>query len=258
MPFILQILGSEQSPPCFARQTLPGGVTSFRCRYFFVNDGIQINLLEAIPSGPLEFRLYGMSAGDTNSPNIKFIVKSFLDDSRTAQKQIDQADVAFYVTLNYVAPSDPPSIVISNVVLNNWQKEAFGNLKFKATLANRDLNQNDFLSVNLGAASVAENPELIICKITDLDETKTHEQVSICNVENLDDIKIQFANDVTFKEFIVHLSYVQVPSFVQPGITATFKFNGDYTSFSSNQLGYSVVSPIAFSPFSYPRLFQTP
>jgi hypothetical protein len=86
MPFVLQILGSEQSPPCFARQTLPGGVTSFRCRYFFVNDGIQINLLEAIPSGPLEFRLYGVSAGDTNSPNIKFIVKSFLDDSRTVQK----------------------------------------------------------------------------------------------------------------------------------------------------------------------------
>lgn len=77
--------------------------------------------------------------------------------------------------MNYVAPSDPPSIVISNIVLNNWQKEAFGNLKFKVTLANRDLNQNDFLSINLGAGSIVENPELILCKITDLDETLIHE-----------------------------------------------------------------------------------
>jgi hypothetical protein len=160
--------------------------------------------------------------------------------------------------MNYVSPSNPPAVTISDLVLNNWQKTAFTNMQFKVTLSDRDLNENDYLSINLGAASVTENPDLILCKITDLNSTLIHEKAAVCNVENLDDVRVEFQADITDKEFLVHLSYVEVPSFINPGVTATFKFNGDYQSFASNELPYQVASPVAFVPTDYPSLYLDP
>ena len=85
MSFILSILGSDQTPPCYMKQTLPTVVNTYSCEFIFVNDGIQINILEDVPSGTLEFSLYGISSGETATPNIKFEVKTFLDQLRTPE-----------------------------------------------------------------------------------------------------------------------------------------------------------------------------
>ena len=57
---------------------------------------------------------------------------------------------------------------------------------------------------------------------------------------------------------MVHFSYIEVPSVTNPGIIGTFKFNGDYISIFSNELAYSVTTPVAFVPTDYTTLFLPP
>ena len=74
---ILKIFGEDQKPPCYAKRDT---TTFFKCEFSIVSNGIAINMLEDIPSGVLEFRLYGISSElVTTEPNGKFKVTSYLD-----------------------------------------------------------------------------------------------------------------------------------------------------------------------------------
>lgn len=239
MDLILQILGSNQKPPCYAKQTLPTAINFYKCEFRITTEGILIDILEDTPNGQIELLLYGISTTDSASANIKFTVTTYLDQIQTPELMVDQADPGFYVVMNYVVSADPPSLTLSQIYSNIWQKLAYGDVSFKVTLGNRDFFQNDFLSFNLGAGTIALNAEDILCMITDEDPNLILSEVAVCNLDNLDDVQVQFLQDVSFKEFFIRLRHLTIPEFETPGITSTFKFNSDYTAFTSDPLPYN-------------------
>lgn len=234
---LMSVLGKDQNPPCILSQI---NVGTYKCTFTFVAGGIQLNIFDNVPKGRLDVQLYGISIGNVISvPTCQFSVKSYLDQLRTANLMVDQTDASTFIAINWDAPETSGSITLSALNSNIWQKLATGDMFFTVTVADRDFLRTDFLSISLGAGAIMEDTSLVKCYIKDVNTSITLENIAVCNVEDLSNIVVQFKNDTTTKSFVVYLVGVTIPEYATPGITAKYKFNGDYSAFSSNSLSYT-------------------
>lgn len=234
---LMSVLGKDQTPPCVLSQI---GVGTYKCTFTFVAGGIQLNLFDNVPKGRLDVQLYGISVGSVVSvPTCQFSVTSYLDQLRTANLMVDRTNAATFIAVNWDAPETSGSLTLSALNSNIWQKLATGDMFFTVTVSDRDFLKTDFLSISLGAGAIMDDTSLVKCYIKDSNMSITLENVAVCNVEDLSNIVVQFKDDTTTKSFVVFLVGITIPEYVTPGITAVYKFNGDYSAFTSNTLTYS-------------------
>jgi hypothetical protein len=243
---LLSVLGKTQNPPCIISQV---GARTFKCTFTFVAGGIQLNLFDNVPSGRLDVSLYGISVGSVVAiPTCQFTVTSYLDQLRTAALVVDQTPASTFITINWDSPETSGSLILSALNSNIWQKLAIGDVYFTVTLADRSFLTTDFLSISLGAGAIMTDTSLVRCYIKDLNMSITLENIALCNIEDLSNIIVQFNGDTSTKSFIVYLVGITIPQYATPGITATYKYNGDYSAFTSNTLPWS--SLVSFSQFN--------
>jgi hypothetical protein len=246
---LLSVLGKNQNPPCVVSRI---GVGTFKCTFVFVAGGIQINIFDTVPAGRLDVSLYGLTVGSVSTlPTCQFKVTTYLDQLRTVALKVDETSASTFITINWDSPETSGSLTLSALNGNIWQKLATGDVYFTVTLADRNFLSTDFLSISLGAGAIMSDTSLARCYIRDLNMSITLQNIAVCNIEDLSNIIVQFNGDTTTKSFIVMLVGITIPEFATPGITATYKYNGDYTAFTSNTLSWA-------SLVSFPQFVVTP
>jgi hypothetical protein len=235
--FLFFVYGKDQKPLCRIRRAI---VNLHKCEFLFVSSGIQINIFDTIPAARLDIELYGISIGTvTTLPDITFEVTSYLDQLRTANLAIDKSALGSNLVISYGGIESSGSLTLSALRSNIWQQLAYGDLSFTVVLADRDILVSDFFSVNLGAGSITPDTSTVTCMVTAVDGLTIRDDVAVCNAENLNNIVIRFKDDSLIKTFVVKVNNIVIPQFSTPGVTMTYKFNGDYTAFTSNELVYS-------------------
>jgi hypothetical protein len=233
---LLSVLGKSQNPPCTVRQNF---VNAYRCVFSVLLSGIQIVVLDYVPAGKLDFELYGLSVGTVIGPNsVSFTVSTYLDQAMTPTLLVDSTPTGQILKFIWDPAQSSGSLTVSSLTSNIYQSLAYADVTFVLTLADRDFLITDFVSVNLGAAAIMDDSSKVLCLLYD-NLGNTLETIALCNVESLSNIVIQFSADSTVKVLIVKLIGILMPQYPNPGVQATYKFNGDYTAFKSNIVPWS-------------------
>ena len=244
---LLSILGKNQNPPCAIRMSF---VNKYKCSFSIITAGIQVAVYDNVPAGQLDFELYGLTVGTIILMNTaSFTVTTFLDVPMTPSLMVDQTPTGVYMQLIWDPPQSSGTLVLSNLMSRIYQQLAYTDVNFTITLSDRNFLVTDFLSINLGAASIMYDSSSVKCYLTD-QNLKILEGIAICNVESLSNIIVQFSADSTVTVMNVNLIGIIMPQFSTPGIQVTYKFNGGYTAFMSNTLNWLGLA-------SYP-LFNVP
>jgi hypothetical protein len=108
-------------------------------------------MLSALTSGAIVIDMYGLSSRTTIAGSCLFSFTTYLDSNFIDTKIIDTSTAPF--TLSYTAPGSSGKITISKPAPNHKLMTAWANVDFEVVVTERKIEENDYISINLGPAT---------------------------------------------------------------------------------------------------------